>query len=134
MAKFDLMSAYRQVPVHPDDQWLLGMEWRGQLFIDTALPFGLRSAPAVFNAVAEALAHMIRQKGVEELDHYLDDFSIVSPPQSQQCRRDLEASLVTCDEAGYPVAEEKTEGPATEITLLGIELDSAKLQLRLPQE
>ena len=44
MAKFDLKSAYQQVPVHPDDHWLLGMEWRGQLFVDTALPFGLRSA------------------------------------------------------------------------------------------
>ena len=80
MAKFDLKSAYRQVPVHPDDRWLLDMEWRGQLFVDTALPFGLRWAPAIFNAVAKALAHMIWQKGVVELDHYLDDFSIVGPP------------------------------------------------------
>ena len=134
MAKFDLKSAYRQVPVHPDDRWLLCMEWRGQLFVDTALPFGLRSAPAIFNAVAEALAHMIRQKGVSELDHYLDDFSIVGPPDSQQCGKDLETSLAMCEEAGCPVAEEKTEGPATEITLLGIELDSLQLQLRLPQE
>ena len=134
MAKFDLKSAYRQVPVHPDDRSLLGMEWKGQLFVDTALPFGLRSAPAIFNAVAEALAHMIRQKGVEELDHYLDDFSIVGPPKSQRCQRDLESSLATCEEAGCPVAEEKTKGPATEIILLGIELDSVNLQLRLPQE
>ena len=128
MAKFDLKSAYRQVPVQPDDRHLLGMEWRGQLFVDTTLPFGLRSAPAIFNAVPEALSHMIRQKGVEELDHYLDDFSIVGPPKSQQCQRDLETSLATCEEAGCPVAEEKTEGPATKTTLLGIELDSVNLQ------
>ena len=134
MAKFDLKSAYQQVPVHPDDHWLLGMEWRGQLFVDTALPFGLRSAPAIFNAVAEVLAHMIRQKGVLELDHYLDDFSIVGPPDSQQCAKDLETSLAMCEEARCPVAGEKTEGPVTEITLLGIELGSLKLQLRLPQE
>lgn len=30
------------------------------------------------------------------------------------------------------MAREKTEGPATVITLLGIELDSVRLQLRLP--
>ena len=128
MAKVELKSAYRQVPVHPDDRWLLGMECRGQLLVDTALPFGLRSAPAIFSAVAEALAHMIRQKGVVELDHYLDDFSIVGPPDSQQCAKDLETSLAMCEEAGCPVAE-KTEGPATEITLLGIELDSLGLPL-----
>ena len=134
MAKFDLKSAYRQVPVHPDDRWLLGMEWKGQLFVDTALPFGLRSAPVIFNAVAEALAHMIRQKGVEELDHYLDDFSIVGCPDSQQCREHLNMALATCEEAGCPVATEKTEGPTTVLTLLGIELDSVQLQLRLPRD
>lgn len=39
LAKFDLKSAYRNVPVHPVDRWLLGMEWKGQLFVDTA-PLG----------------------------------------------------------------------------------------------
>ena len=28
MAKFDLKEAYRQIPVHPDDCWMLGMEWK----------------------------------------------------------------------------------------------------------
>ncbi len=35
MAKFDLESAYR-IPVHPDDRRLLGMEWEGCWYIDTA--------------------------------------------------------------------------------------------------
>ena len=38
MAKFDLKAAYMNVPVHPDDQWLLGMVWEDQLFVDAALP------------------------------------------------------------------------------------------------
>jgi type III secretion system FlhB-like substrate exporter len=53
MAKVDIKSAYRNIPVHPDDRWLMGMLWEGALFIDTALPFGLRSAPNLFSAVAE---------------------------------------------------------------------------------
>ena len=48
MAKFDLKAAYRNVPVHPDDRWLLGMVWENQLFVDTTLPFGLRSTPMIF--------------------------------------------------------------------------------------
>ena len=55
LAKLDVQSAYRNVPVHPEDQPLLGMEWRGDVFVDAALPFGLRSAPKIFNAVADAL-------------------------------------------------------------------------------
>ena len=134
MAKFDLKSAYRQVPIHPDDRFLLGMAWKDQLYVDTALPFGLRSAPAIFNAVAEALAFIIKQRGVSDLDHYLDDFSIVGSPRSPECGQNLEVALAACAELGFPVATEKTEGPVTTITLLGIELDSEQLQLRLPQE
>ena len=42
MAKFDIESTYRLVPVHPDDRHLLGMQWRGKLYVDSALPFRLR--------------------------------------------------------------------------------------------
>ena len=52
-AKLDLESAYRMVPVHPEDRQLLGMEWKGQWYVDAALPFGLRSAPKVFTALAD---------------------------------------------------------------------------------
>ena len=55
LAKFDIASAYRMVPVHPEDRPLLGMRWRGELLVDGALPFGLRSAPKLFTAVADAL-------------------------------------------------------------------------------
>ncbi len=34
MAKLDLKSKYRMVPVHPADQALLGIRWEGQTFID----------------------------------------------------------------------------------------------------
>ena len=42
MAKFVLKAAYQNVPVHPDDCWLLVMVWENQLFVDIALSFGLR--------------------------------------------------------------------------------------------
>ncbi len=41
LTKVDIESAYRIVPVHPEDRMLLGMEWKGKLYIDMALPFGL---------------------------------------------------------------------------------------------
>ena len=53
MAKFDVEEAYRNIAVHPDDRFLLGMKWRGVYFVDLALPFGLRSAPFIFNSIAD---------------------------------------------------------------------------------
>ena len=110
MAKFDLKAAYRNIPVHPDDRWLLGMEWEEQLLVDAVLPFGLRSAPKVFNAVADALAFIIREKGVKWLGHYLDDYVILGPPGSDQCGEDLRTAQNTTDEVGFPVAQEKSVG------------------------
>ena len=70
MAKIDVKSAYRIVPVHPDDRHLLGMSWHGSVYIDTALPFGLRSAPKIFTALADALQWIAENSGVSNLWHY----------------------------------------------------------------
>ena len=45
LAKFDVESAYRIIPVHPNDLYLLGMQWQGNYVVDITLPFGLPSAP-----------------------------------------------------------------------------------------
>ena len=45
LAEADIKLAYRIVPVHPEDHLLLGMVWDDSLFVGSALPFGLRSAP-----------------------------------------------------------------------------------------
>ncbi len=134
MAKFDLKATYRQVPVRPNGRWLLGMVLEEELYVDTTLPFGLRSAPMIFSALADALAFIIRSKGVQGLDHYLDDFSLVCPPQSPACQLWLDISLQVCEELGFSVVSKKTEGPATQINLLGIEIDSAHMELRLPRQ
>ena len=49
MAKIDIRSAYRVIPVHPEDRLLLGMRWGAWEYIDCVLPFRLRSAPKIFN-------------------------------------------------------------------------------------
>ena len=42
--KRDLKKAYRQFPVDPKDYHLLGYTWDNQLYFDTVLTMGLRSA------------------------------------------------------------------------------------------
>ena len=48
IAKIDIKSAYRLIPVAPKDRLYLGMKWEGKVYIDGMLPFGLRSAPKNF--------------------------------------------------------------------------------------
>ncbi len=79
LAKVDIRNAYRNLPIHPDDRWLLGMRWEGSVFVDATLPFGLRSAPKLFTAATDALEWIIRREGVESILHYLDDFLLIGP-------------------------------------------------------
>ena len=63
LAMLDIKQAYQMVPVHPQDWSLLGMEWEEYVYIDKALPFGLRSAPIVFMAVADGQQWIMRKNG-----------------------------------------------------------------------
>ena len=45
VAKLDVESAYCIIPVHPTDRLSLGMVWKGELYLDLALPFGLDRRP-----------------------------------------------------------------------------------------
>ena len=134
LAKFDLENAYRLVPVHPVDRLLLGMKWEGDVYIDGALPFGLRSAPKLFTAIADALLWIMGSHGVQEGIHYLDDFLVLGPAGSDMCGRALVTSLDICRELGVTVAPQKTEGPVTSLSFLGILLDTERMELRLPND
>lgn len=126
LAKINIASAFRIIPVHPDDRHLLGMKWNNELFIDRQLPFGLRSAPILFNAVAAALEWILREQGIPHVIHYLDDFLVFGTPGSDECSRFLECMQKTCKELGIPLALDKVAGPCTSLTFLGIELDTEK--------
>jgi len=58
-------------------------------FIDTCLPFGVCSAPKLFNMLADFLSWILSQKGVNPILHYLDDFLIVAPPKLPTCSNNL---------------------------------------------
>ena len=134
MAKIDIKSAFRLLPVHPADRHLLAMEWRNKIFIDTCLPFGLQSAPKLFNILADLLSWISMTKGVSFSIHYLDDFLTMGPAGSSVCQQNLDIFIQTCNELGIPLAEEKLEGPSTSLTFLGVVIDTSKSEIRLPEE
>ena len=82
--------------------------------IDTCLPFGLRSAPFLFNQLADAIHWILHQQyGVRHLLHYLDDFLTAGPPNSNACHQNLSYMLSLCNRIGTPIKTEKVEGPGS---------------------
>ncbi len=132
LAKIDIAHAYRNIPVHPDDRRLLGMRWENKVYIDTALPFGLRSAPKIFTAISDALEWILFSRGMSSCLHYLDDFVTMGAAGSQECKQNLELMLRTAKLLGLPIATHKVEGPTTVLEFLGIEFDTVNMVMRLP--
>ncbi len=71
LAKMDVKQAYRNILT-------------SNVYVDNVLPFGLRSAPLLFTAVADALQWIAEQRGIRWVFHYIDDFITIRAqlPQS----------------------------------------------------
>jgi hypothetical protein len=85
--------------------------WRGRRYVDTALPFGLRSAPKILTSTTQmtscCLEHLTqRREGIEA----------------------LKRTLEICAKLEIPIAFHKTEGPLLVIVFLGIEIDTQRLK------
>ena len=135
MAKIDLKNVFRLLPIRQEDWHLLGIHWKEKYFIDTCLPFGLFSAPCLFDLFATALHWMLQHRfEVCHLLHYLDDFFTAGTPQSCECSGNLAAMLSLCQHLNIPVKTSKVEGPTTRLTFLGIVIDTSTMQASISME
>ena len=89
-------------------------------------------SPLLFTAVTDALQWAMKKERV--LEHYIDDFFIAGDPGSHECSKKVSIVKNILDVANMPTEPEKDEGPATVINLLGMELDSIRLEIRLSLE
>ena len=83
------------------------------------------SASVIFNSVPDMVEWILLHKHrLSDLLHYLDDFITAGPPQSSQSAYNLSTTISVCRRLGLPLHANKCVGPATSMTILGIELDS----------
>lgn len=135
LAKTDIESAFRIVLIHPCDHQLLGIFFQGQYYYDKCLPMGCSISCSIFEKISTALQWIACTKfGITNMLHVLDDFLFVGPPESGICSVSLSQFINMCFVLGIPIKSENTEDPSTVLTFLGIELDTMKMQARLPQE
>ena len=89
------------IPVWKLDWELLGMQWNSMFYVDTCLPFGLRSAPFLFNEFADTLEWILKNNyNLKWVLHYLDDYVLAGPPGLASCEDDLRCFLQVCENLG----------------------------------
>ncbi|XP_067676250.1 uncharacterized protein [Haliotis asinina] len=133
LAKFDIKSPFRIMPVNPGDFELLSIHFQGQYYFDKCLPFGCSISCSVFEKFSPFLQwHMLRQLPYRQLKHYLDDFLTVGRHGSGECEQNLGTCLTALSDLGVPIAHEKTVAPATCLILHNLEIDTANMKVRIP--
>lgn len=135
IVKKDIKEAFRIVPVSPQDHWLLGFTWLGTHYVETCLPFGLCTAPVLFNLFAEAIEWMLKNLlSWHLITHYLDDFIRIVPPSDIHTlpQSDLDFARLT-KYLGLVFNDSKNRASTTE-PILGIEVDTIRFEARLPRE
>ena len=133
LVKRDLKDAFRHIPVSTSDQWLLGFFCDGFYWKERYLPFGLRTSPFLFDLFAKGLNWVI--SGVLQWStvlHYLDDFFAILPPEVD-AEAYARAFDMVCDDLGLLVNHKK-DVLGTIAEFLGIEIDSVRMQARLPPD
>jgi hypothetical protein len=134
LAKTDVKSAFRIIPIRPVDYNLLGIRWRGLYYYNRCMPMGCSSSCKTFEAFSTALEWIaIHKLKIDHILHLLDDFLIVAPAFNL-CQGQLDLFLALCKFLGIPMAPEKTCGPSTTLSFAGIELDTIRLEARLPMD
>ena len=135
LSKLDIKHAFRLIPVHPSQWHLLCYGWEGNYFVDTVLPFGLRSSPAIFNQFADLVGWVIKTKyGIVTIIHYADDFFLVSGQNQNIAQQQLHTVCQAFQEMDIPLATEKIIGPVKKITYLGIEINSEDFTIEITEE
>ena len=134
MGKADIQSAFRLLPVYPDDFELLGMRVDGLYYYDRCLPMGCSASCAIFERFSTFLEYCCRQIAESEcILHYLDDFFFAAS-SLRACSKLMHSFFAMCERFGVPVADDKTMGPVRSIEYLGLVIDSISFEVQVPVE
>lgn len=135
MAKVDLKSAYRSVPISTKSQLVTGIRWefpdKTRYFYDCKLPFGSSLAPGIFHRLSQAVVRMMSRRGFNCIVAYLDDFFICAPSR-KECASIMGTLIRLLRKLGFMINWKKVIDPIQSITFLGIEISSIDMQLCLP--
>ena len=115
--KLDLANAYLQLPLDEQSKEYLTVNTHKGLFRYNRLPFGITSAPAIFQRCMDTLL-----QGIPGVKCYIDDIIVTGRTQEEHLRN-LEAVLQKLLEAGLRIKLEKSKFMQPSIEYLGFIID-----------
>ena len=110
----DIKSAYHQVPVRQDHQWLTAFVWDGGLYEYTRSPFGQKGSGNTFLRAVQQVLHPVRDFTAS----FVDDISVYSGEFDQHLK-DFERFLQVIKESGFTLNIKKCRFAQNHVRFLG---------------
>ena len=111
--KLDLSNAYQQVALNEESRKYVVINTHLELFQYNRLPFGVASAPAIFQRIMDSLL-----QGIPNVVVYLDDI-LVTGKTLKEHRQNLETVLTRLSQAGLRLKSSKCTFFKPEVQYLG---------------
>ncbi|KAL5475306.1 hypothetical protein EMCRGX_G027394 [Ephydatia muelleri] len=121
-SKLDLSNAYLQLPVDDESKELLTISTHRGLYRYNRLPFGVASAPAIFQRSMESLL-----RGIPGVCGFFDDI-LVSGPSERDHLCNLEKVLSCLEESGLKLKLSKCSFLLSSVEYLGHRISAAGIQ------
>jgi hypothetical protein len=130
-ATFDISAAYRLTPIRPDQQHHLCVFWKGLVYVDRAVMFGLASSAGVFGAIGDMLIAIYKRAGFTQILKWVDDFFVIRLPNQSWTEREF------MDLTGYfgiPWSSKKMRPLASTQRYIGFDWNLDSRTVALPLE
>ena len=125
---FDLKAAYKQLPLHPDEQRKAVLALKspadGQVygFVCRTLPFGASASVMHFNRVSLLLQRILQELKIVASCYY-DDYPVVAPGELSVNTDSTVHSVMSL--LGFSLADDKEAKFSPAATLLGVTVDAS---------
>ena len=94
--------------------------------------FGCRKSPEIFHRLTQAVKRMMSRRGYEDVFVYLDNFLIVGNTKSA-CQAAYDTLLQLLKDLGFQISARKLVPPTQCLTFLGVQLDTVRQEMSLPE-
>jgi len=114
--KLDINSAFWSIPIRKKDRHKLAFVTHHGHWQWNCLPFGLKSAPAIFQRI---LSSVLRKKGLDKFTkNYIDDMLIFSKTYKEHIMH-IKKTIRALREEGFKLNKKKCQFALREVTFLG---------------
>ena len=121
-SKLDLAHAYQQIPLEEDSKQYVTVNTHKGLYRYNRLPFGVASAPSIFQRTMENIL-----QGLPGVTVYIDDI-LVTGKSTEEHLHNLETVLQRLEQAGLRLKREKCSFMLTSVEYLGYKISEKGLQ------